>query len=99
MKSLDHGTNHFPDLVVQKALTFQIKVHELQRPVVFFISHFKSVLIDIHIVVGSQLNHKPLRCCVFRPHFFGVIVILLSSSKRVLPELVQLCFLVLRQTV
>lgn len=98
MESLNHCSDHLSDLIVEEALSLEIEMDELKCSWIAGISHFVGVLIDVHVIIGLQLNHESHTCLLVWSHVSCVVVVLLCSSECSLENFVQLFFLFFTQS-
>ena len=96
---LYHGADHLTNLIVKEALSAQIEMDEFERVWILRIRHAEVLRVDVHVVVGTQLEHVPLGGLLVRIHVLRVVVVLLSALEGVAECLVHELLPLLRQPV
>ena len=71
---------------------------ELKCSLVFRVGHFQSILVNIHVIVCSQLKHKSLSCCLIRFHITCIVMVLLCSFECFSEGVMDLCLLIIGQS-
>ena len=93
MKCLDLWANHFSNLIIKEWLSFKVVMNKLKSSLVIWIGHFQSILVYIHVIICSQVNHESLSCRLFWLHITCIVVILLSAFKSITKCAMNLGFL------
>ena len=94
MEHLDHGTDHFADLVEKERLTFKVEANEFYGLVIRLLSDLECILVDVHKLIRSHFHHVAACSRLMRLDFLGIVVIPLSALE-VSPELIQCRLLII----
>ena len=78
---LDYYSHHLADLVVEERLAFEEEMQEFNSFGIICIRHFKSIPVDVHEIIGSELQHESHGCVLRRLHVLGVVMVLLCAQK------------------
>ena len=94
MVHLDHGTDHFADLVEEERLALKVEAHELYRLRVVLVRHLQTVPIHVHELICRHLHHVAHGSGLVRLDLLREVVIFFGALE-ISPELMQLGFLLL----
>ena len=92
MIHLDHGADHFSDLIEEERLALQVEAHKFDSLRIFLISHLQTVSIHVHELICRHLHHVAHGSGLVWLDLLSVIVILFGALE-ISPELMQLGFL------
>ena len=94
VEHLNHTTDHFPNLIVQKGLSLEVKSDELNSIWVIRVCDFECLFVHIHVFTCFHFNHESLCGHLMSFNVFCVVVIFVSSDE-VFPLGLQLVSLLL----
>lgn len=97
MVHLDHGADHFADLVEEERLALQVEAHEFDSLRIFLVRHLQTVPIHVHELICRHLHHVAHGSGLVRLDLLREVVILFGALE-IGPELMQLGFLLLTKS-
>lgn len=86
-------------MIIEEGLSLQEEVDELESVWIRRAGNIECLVVDIHEIIGRELQHVPFSCALRRIHISRIVVVLLRAFEGFLEGPVQSVLLLVGESV